>query len=187
MTRIVAGRWKGRTLRTPTGTTTRPTGEKMRAALGNALQSTGALEGAGVLDLYAGTGALGLELVSRGAASLVAVEKDRHALDVLRANVSALAGGNVDVVVEVVAGDVGCAIARLTGRRFDVVLADPPYDLPDVELSAVLRGIVGLLTGGADVIVERSARSGEPDWPAPLEAVRAKRYGDTLLCYGRAQ
>ncbi len=187
MTRIVAGRWKGRTLRTPTGTTTRPTGEKMRAALGNALQATGALEGASVLDLYAGTGALGLELVSRGAASLVAVEKDRHALEVLRANVSALAAGAPDVVVEVVAGDVRGALGRLTGRRFDVVLADPPYDLPDVELIVVLRGIAELLAGGADVVVERSVRSGELDWPTPLEAVRAKRYGDTLLCYGRAQ
>lgn len=187
MTRIVAGRWKGRTLRTAAGTTTRPTGEKMRAALGNALQATGALEGAGVLDLYAGTGALGLELLSRGAASLVAVEKDRTAVQVLRGNVSALVDAGADVDVEVIAGDVGWAVARMVGRRFDVVFADPPYQLPDSELTSVLRGIVGLLAGGADVIVERSLRSGEPDWPAPLEAVRAKRYGDTLLCYGRAQ
>jgi 16S rRNA (guanine966-N2)-methyltransferase len=201
MTRIVAGTWKGRILRAPSGTTTRPTGEKTRAALGNALQATGALQGAAVLDLYAGTGALGLELLSRGAAELVAVENDRKTLDVLRRNVYELmperiprtarsTGPPVDAElvkwVEVIAGDVRATLGKLIGRRFDVVVADPPYDLPTAELGEVLGGLIGLLTGGADIVVERSVRSGEPDWPAPLQAARASRYGDTLLCYGRA-
>lgn len=193
MTRIVSGVWKGRTLRTPAGSTTRPTAEKIRAALGNALEATGVLQGAAVLDLYAGSGALGLELLSRGAHSLVAVENHRRAVEVLRSNVSALIGspdlrqnGADPKTVEVIAGDAGSAVGRLVGRRFDVVVADPPYDLADADLLAVLESLAGLLAGGADVIVERGVRSGEPDWPAPLEAVRAKRYGDTLLCYGRA-
>lgn len=193
MTRIVSGLWKGRTLRTPAGSTTRPTAEKIRAALGNALQAAGVLEGAAVLDLYAGSGALGLELLSRGAHSLVAVEYDRRAVEVLRSNVSALIGspdlqpnGADPKTVEVIAGDAESILGRLAGRRFDVVVADPPYDLPDADLLPVLGSLAGLLVGGADVIVERGVRSGEPDWPTPLEAVRAKRYGDTLLCYGRA-
>ncbi|WP_029135389.1 RsmD family RNA methyltransferase [Nakamurella lactea] len=195
MTRIVAGHWKGRTLRTPSGGTTRPTAEKIRAALGNALQAAGALDGATVLDLYAGSGALGLELLSRGAASLVSVEKDRRALEALRANVAGLTEGTSGrqaaaapgVPVEVLGADVQAALPRLAGRSFDLVVADPPYDLPAAELHAVLAALGPLLAPGAEVVVERSARSGEPDWPAPLIAVRAKRYGDTLLCYGRAQ
>ncbi|HEY4991434.1 MAG TPA: RsmD family RNA methyltransferase, partial [Nakamurella sp.] len=90
MTRIVGGRWRGRRLATPAGGTTRPTSEKVRAALANSLTATGGLVGAAVLDLYAGSGALGLELVSRGAASAVFVERDRAALLALRANVAAL-------------------------------------------------------------------------------------------------
>jgi 16S rRNA (guanine966-N2)-methyltransferase len=183
MTRIVAGIWKGRTLRTPPGSTTRPTAEKIRAALGNALQAAGALEGAAVLDLYAGSGALGLELVSRGAKDLVAVEQDRRALEALRGNVSDLGAGNV----EIVASDVAGALRRLAGRTFDLVVADPPYDLPDAELRAVLAGLAPLLAAGADVSVERSVRDGEPDWQDPIVADRSKRYGDTMLCYGRAQ
>lgn len=204
MTRIVAGQWKGRVLLTPSGTTTRPTGSKIRAALGNALQATGALDGASVLDLYAGTGALGLELLSRGAAELVAVENDHRALQALRGNVSALIGGqerrpftggrstgsSPDAAAgkraDVIAGDARSTLGTLRGRRFDVVVADPPYALPTADLDDLLAGLTGLLTGGADVIVERSARAGEPHWPAPLQLVRTRRYGDTLLCYGRA-
>lgn len=184
MTRIVGGRWRGRTLSTPAGSTTRPTGEKTRAALGNALAATGELEGAAVLDLYAGTGALGLELLSRGAASLVAVEADHAALRALRANIAALDAAGT---ARAVAGDVGPALARLAGagERFDVVLADPPYDLAAEALHSVLAALPPLLSAGADIVVERSARSGEIAWPEPLAAVRVKRYGDTLLCYGR--
>lgn len=184
MTRIGAGEWKGRVLRTPDGTTTRPTGAKIRAALGNALQASGALEGARVLDLFAGSGALGLELLSRGAAALVAVENDRAAVEALRRNVSELV--RPPRTVEVLAMDVAVVVPRLAAGRIDVVVADPPYALPDDELVRLLEALVPVLTPGADVIVERGVRSGEPSWPEPLEGVRAKRYGDTLLCYGRA-
>lgn len=183
MTRIGAGEWKGRVLRTPDGTTTRPTGAKIRAALGNSLQASGALEGARVLDLYAGSGALGLELLSRGAAELIAVENDRAAVEALRCNISELV--RPSRTVEVLAMDVAVAVPRLAHGRIDVVVADPPYALSDDDLLRLLQVLVPVLSPGADVVVERGARSGEPRWPDPLVGIRAKRYGDTLLCYGR--
>ncbi len=185
MTKITAGRWGGRRLLTPSGRTTRPTSERVRAALGNALQATGGLAGARVLDLYAGSGALGIELASRGADQVVLVEQDRAALTAARGNVEALAAGQVQVV----AGDVGGFAARAGGLGpFDVVVADPPYELADADLAAVLLALVraGALAPQADVVVERAARSGVFPWPEPLVGVRERRYGDTQLCYGRA-
>ena len=186
MTRVVGGSWGGRRLVTPAGETTRPTSEKVRAALASSLYSTGGLVGARVLDLYAGSGALGLELVSRGASSAVFVERDRAALAALRENVAAL-GGTGGGGLTVLPGDVAAVAGRLIGP-FDVVVADPPYDLGTDALLDVLTGLLaaGVLAAHADLIVERSVKSGEPGWPPPLEGVRARRYGDTLLCYGRA-
>ena len=194
MTRIVGGLWGGRRLVTPDGETTRPTSEKVRAALASSLTAAGGLDGARVLDLYAGSGALGLELVSRGAASAVFVERDRAALVALRSNVATLhdaaarAGGTA-AAMTVVPGDVAAFVARSAGTGpFDIVVADPPYDL---ATDALLAGYLdlhhhGLLAPHADLILERSRRSGDPVWPSPLEGVRTRKYGDTLLCYGRA-
>ncbi|WP_395725500.1 16S rRNA (guanine(966)-N(2))-methyltransferase RsmD [Nakamurella sp.] len=186
MTRIVAGRWRGRRLAVPKGVTTRPSSERVREALAGSLQATGGLDGARVLDLWAGTGALGLELASRGASSAVFVEKDRMALTALRANVDTFQDA-LGPTLGVVAGDVRTVLPRLTGP-IDIVVADPPYDLPDADVITVLIALVAacVLAEHADLIVERSARSGEVPWPEPLTAVRAKKYGDTLLCYGRA-
>ena len=213
MTRIVGGRWGGRRLVTPAGDTTRPTSEKVRAALASSLTAAGGLEGARVLDLYAGSGALGLELVSRGASSAVLVEQDRAALVALRANVTALGAAsvrdksavraasaigntsNADApTLTVIPGDVAAFATRASGlvpavsSPFDVVLADPPYDLAGEALLAVFLGLhtAGLLAPHAVLVVERSRRAGEPAWPEPLAGVRVKKYGDTLLCYGRA-
>ena len=197
MTRIVGGRWGGRRLVTPAGEITRPTSEKVRAALASSLTATGGLEGARVLDLYAGSGALGLELVSRGASSAVFVEQDRAALVALRANVTALgtastrgpSGGLTAPTMTVVPGDVAAFTARAgTTGPFDVVVADPPYDLAGDALLDILLGLstAGLLAPHADLVLERSRKSGDPVWPEPLASVRVKKYGDTLLCYGRA-
>ena len=184
MTRITAGTYRGRRLQTPPGETTRPTSERVREALANALVAAGGLNGARVLDLYAGSGALGLELLSRGADSLVAVEHERAALVALRANVASL--GAVDV--QVVAADVSSFARTPAGRGFDFVVDDPPYDLPTAELTAIFAALQagGHLNPGADLIVERSKRSGEMVWPEPLVEARTKKYGDTRLCYGRA-
>ena len=214
MTRIVGGRWGGRRLQTPAGETTRPTSEKVRAALASSLTAAGGLEGARVLDLYAGSGALGLELVSRGASSAVFVEQDRAALVALRANLAALGsaslrdksalrsgpaigdgtGASGGPTLTVIPGDVAAFTSRASGlvpassSPFDVVLADPPYELAGAALLAVFLDLhdAGLLASHADLVVERSRRSGEPAWPEPLAGVRVKKYGDTLLCYGRA-
>lgn len=207
MTRIVGGLWGGRRLLTPDGETTRPTSEKVRAALASSLTAAGGLEGAKVLDLYAGSGALGLELVSRGASSAVFVEHDRAALAALRANVATLGTATLGIgtmgvgtmavgsgaaaarpALTIVPGDVAAFVVRAgdTGP-FDIVVADPPYGLATDALLGVLLELHGaeLLAPGADLILERSKRVGEPIWPAPLEGVRTRKYGDTLLCYGR--
>lgn len=181
MTRIVGGRWSGRTLTTPTGTHTRPTSEKVRAALGNTMTSTGALAGACVLDLFAGTGALGLELASRGADRVVFVDDDRAAVAAIRANVATL-GAAAEVVPTSAA-----AYAATAGRRFDIVIADPPYDLSNADLVAILAALVAndRLAPGADIVIERSRRAADLAWPPPLAEQRSKRYGDTLLLFGR--
>ena len=186
MTRIVGGRFGGRRLTTPAGAATRPTGEKVRAALANALTAAGGLDGARVLDLYAGSGAIGLELLSRGARSVVLVDNDHAAIAAIRANVAAL---GVDGAVDVVNGTVAAPRwSQAPADRFDIVVADPPYDVPTEEVTAVLATLwrSGAVAPGADLVVERSVRAGEQSWPEPLTAVRTKRYGDTLLCYGRA-
>ncbi len=188
MTRIVAGRWRGRRLVVPKGVGTRPSAERVREALAGSLQATGGLVGARVLDLWAGTGALGLELASRGASSAVFVEKDRSALATLRTNVDTLHEDGGPTLTVLAADVTAPALTARLGGPFDIVLADPPYDLDGASVQRVLTALVegGVLADHADLIVERSARSGEMSWPEPLTAVRVRKYGDTLLCYGRA-
>lgn len=179
MTRIVAGRAGGRTLRVPAHGT-RPTSERVREALFNALEAAGELDGARVLDLYAGSGALGLEALSRGAAKALFVESDRRAAEALRANVESVGlGGTVRH------GRVESVLAQGVGEPFDLVLADPPYGLPEETLATVLDSLLacGWLDRAGLVIVERAARDGQPPWPEGLRAVRSKRYGDTALFF----
>ncbi len=182
MTRIVGGRWRGRRLVTPKGRAVRPTSEKVRGAIADVLAATGALDGARVLDLYAGSGALGLELASRGAARVVLVERAWAAQRAIRANIELLGAAQVTMVP----GD-AAAYARRPEEAFDIVLADPPYDEPAEKLRGVLTALhaAGGLRPGADVVLEWGARSGEWIWPEPLEAAKVRRYGDTLVCYGR--
>ncbi|MET0863347.1 MAG: 16S rRNA (guanine(966)-N(2))-methyltransferase RsmD [Nakamurella sp.] len=193
MTRIVAGMWGGRRLATPAGERTRPTSEKVRAALASSLTATGGLEGARVLDLYAGSGALGLELVSRGASSAVFVERDRAALVALRSNVETLGRSDPDAGLTVIPGEVTSFLAKAgygsgSVGPFDVVVADPPYDMGSDLLVGMFIALhrSGMLAAHADLVVERSVKSGDRVWPEPLAGVRSRRYGDTLLCYGRA-
>lgn len=187
MLKISGGVWAGRRLVTPAGPVTRPTGEKLRAALANSLAARGALAGARVLDLYAGSGALALEMLSRGAADAILVERDRAAQAAIRANLTSLGltPGRAQLIP---AGVEAFAVRARPGDRFDLVLADPPYELSADELGRVLADLAasGVLDSGADIVIERSSRSADLVWPDPLVGTRTKRYGDSVLWYGRA-
>jgi 16S rRNA (guanine966-N2)-methyltransferase len=175
--RLVAGTHGGRRLRTPAGSGTRPTADRAREGLFSSLQSLLDLEGARVLDLYAGSGALGLEALSRGAAEAVLVEHDGAALAALRANVDDLA-----LPALVVDTDVLAYLAR-PPEPFDLVLLDPPYEL---DVDPVLVLLTPWLAPGAVVVVERRTRGPEPAPPAGLEPLRHRRYGEATLWYFRA-
>jgi 16S rRNA (guanine966-N2)-methyltransferase len=183
VTRIVAGQLGGRRLEVPTAGT-RPTADSTREALFSALTSAlGSFEGVRFLDLFAGSGAIGLEAWSRGAASVVMVESAAPVLAVLRRNVALLA----DDRAVVVAGRAEAVVAHLAAP-FDVVFADPPYALGSAELAATLGTLLerSLIAAGGLVVVERGVRDAW-SWPAGLEPVRDRRYGDAVLWYGRAR
>lgn len=180
MTRIVAGSAGGRRLKVPPKGT-RPTSERVREALFSSLEALMDLDGVRVLDLYAGSGALGFEALSRGAGHATFVESDRRAAEVLKANARELPFRDVLVVNRSAE-----AYAASDGEPFDVVFADPPYAVGDEELAKVLSALVDAarLTAGAVLIVERASRSAEPAWPEGVESLRAKRYGDTAVYWG---
>ncbi|WP_223625134.1 16S rRNA (guanine(966)-N(2))-methyltransferase RsmD [Microbacterium sp. EST19A] len=180
MTRIIAGRARGARLEVP-GSGTRPTSDRVRESLFGALESADAIRGARVLDLYAGSGALGLEALSRGAASTDLVERGRQAAALIRRNAATVvkAGGASAARVHEVA--VHTYLLRATGP-FDLVFSDPPYDLDDEAMTADLVALAPLLSPDALVIVERARRSTPPDFAAAgLELFREKSYGDTAL------
>ncbi|MGY1602998.1 16S rRNA (guanine(966)-N(2))-methyltransferase RsmD [Geodermatophilus sp. SYSU D00815] len=182
MTRVIAGAAGGRRLKVPPSGV-RPTGDRAREGLFNSLGSLLDLDGARVLDLYAGSGALGLEALSRGAAEVVLVESAPRVLPVLRANVAAVGLPGARVL----AGSVPTVVTGPAPAAFDLVLADPPYATPAGEVLGVLRALVGggWLADGAVVVVERSAREQPWEWPTPLTGLRDRRYGEALLRYGR--
>ena len=181
MTRLVAGLAGGRTLAVP-ARGTRPTSERVREALFSRLEHVVGLDGAHVLDLYAGSGALGLEAASRGADRVVLVESDRTAAQVCRRNASSTGLlGRVEVVTDRVERRLG----QLDGDAFDLVLLDPPYALSDDELGGVLGEVVRVVRPGGTVVVERSSRSHGPGWPAGLEPDGDRRYGETHVWFAR--
>jgi 16S rRNA (guanine966-N2)-methyltransferase len=187
VTRIIAGLAGGRRLAVPPGRATRPTSDRAREGLFAAvLAMFGGLERTSVLDLYAGSGAVGLEALSRGAADVVLIESDPGAAQVIRRNIAAVALPGARLVQD----RVGRALRRGPGAAGprDLVFADPPYSTSDDELGKVLAALAdhGWLAGDALVILERDARSGPPPWPEGYATQRSRRYGETLLWYGRA-
>jgi 16S rRNA (guanine966-N2)-methyltransferase len=184
VTRIIAGRAGSLTLEVPDAGT-RPTSDRVRESLFGALESADALRGAAVLDLYAGSGALALEAISRGAASADLVEKSPRAATVVQRNIARVAKSvGRDAAMNVHRSS---AIAYLQTARgpFDLVFIDPPYDLAEHELTHALELLAPLLSPHAVVVVERAKRSPEPTLPAGLIADRMKRYGDTALWWSR--
>jgi 16S rRNA (guanine966-N2)-methyltransferase len=185
VTRIIGGSARGRRLKAPTGERTRPTSDRVREALFSSLDSDlGSLTGLRFLDLYAGSGAVGLEARSRGAGAVTLVEQDRRTAALIRENLRGLGFTQVDVV----AGPVARVLAAPPREPYDVVFLDPPYPLPSERVLADLSALVaqGWLAEGAVVVVERGTRSGELSWPAGLAAARSRRYGETTLWYGHA-
>ncbi|WP_405588433.1 16S rRNA (guanine(966)-N(2))-methyltransferase RsmD [Streptomyces sp. NBC_01190] len=186
MTRVIAGAAGGRRLAVPPGTGTRPTSDRAKEGMFSAWESLrGSLHGARVLDLYAGSGAVGLEALSRGAERVTLVEADPRAARVVRENVSALRLPGADVRA-------ATAEKTVTGpapeEPYDVVFLDPPYDVPDEALREILLTLRtnDWLTPSALVTVERRTRGGEFRWPAGFEAFRSRRYGEATLWYGLA-
>ena len=186
MTRIIGGHAGGRRLQTPKGDLTRPTADRVREALFSSLQSTlGSLSGLRVLDLYAGSGAVGLEAWSRGAAAVTLVERDRRTAATVRANASTLGCR----VARVVTGSVRTVLTDgPADGPFDVVFADPPYATTDDRVAGDLRALVdhGWLAPGAVVVVERPVRGGPVTWPPGLLEDRVRTYGETELASARA-
>ncbi len=178
MTRVIAGAWGGRRLTTPRGSGTRPTSDRVREALFSSLKSElGSFDGLRVLDLYAGSGALGLEALSRGAAHVDLVESGRPAAAAIAANIAAL-----QTRAAVLHRTTVERFLATCSDRYDLVLLDPPYQ---EDPTGVLGGVVGVLATGGLVVVERSARDAFA-WPAGLTGIRDKAYGETRLWYGQA-
>ncbi len=178
VSRIVAGRFGGRRLTVPAGRGTRPTSDRVREALFARLDHLDAIASARVLDLFAGSGALGLEAVSRGAGSAVLVDSDRAAAAACRRNVADL---GLDSSVSV-AARTAAAYLGAEPDEFDLVLLDPPYDLAEPALAGLLARLAeGWLAERALVVVERSRRSAEPNWPAGLLRLDERRYGETTV------
>lgn len=189
MTRIVAGVAGGRRLAVPPAGT-RPTSDRVREALFSALDSEWRAAGRSwstiaVLDLYAGSGALGLEALSRGAAQAVLVERSRSAARVLQANVATVGCPGAVVLVR----DVGqLAATPPPGEPARLVLADPPYDVRAADVARLLAGLLeaGWIAHDAVVVVERPARDGASPLPDGWEETRRRSYGDSALWYGRS-
>lgn len=195
VTRVIAGVAGGRRIAVPAGRDTRPTSDRTREGMFATVHSLlGSLAGSNVLDLYAGSGAVGLEALSRGAAEALMVESDSRAVRVIRENVATLGlpGARVvaDRVERVLRQPYGSASDSRApgGQPFDFVFADPPYAL---EAAAVQRVLVALRTGdwlatGALVCVERSVHGKPLVWPDGYAENRVRRYGDSTLWYGHA-
>lgn len=184
--RVIAGSARGRRLKAPPGQGTRPTSDRVREAMFSSLAPV--LDGAVVLDLFAGTGALGIEALSRGAASAVFVELHAKTAEVLTAN---LTTAGVAGRAQVVRADAASFVIRRPERPFTLVLCDPPYDAPFdgvIDLLAALHAAGGLAPG-ATVVVERDRRdpalADEPDLRGLLAIDRRRSYGDTVLLYLR--
>ncbi|ATD70564.1 MULTISPECIES: 16S rRNA (guanine(966)-N(2))-methyltransferase RsmD [Gordonia] len=181
MTRIIAGELRGRRLRVP-GEGTRPTSDRVRESVFNILDARFDLDGLWVLDLYAGSGALGIEAVSRGAAGATFVDSARKAAAVIGANVQVC---GIASSTTVLTRPVSAYLSSPPERKYDLVFSDPPYAVDASALSEDLTRLAATrLAEDALVVVERSARSTGRIWPAGFEVLVDKNYGDTRVEVG---
>jgi 16S rRNA (guanine966-N2)-methyltransferase len=173
--RIIAGRLKGRRLKAPAWDGLRPTSDQLRETLFNILAPR--IEGARVLDGYAGTGAIGLEAISRGAAHVTFVEQDRRALELIGANLTACAVGEGYTIHR---GDVATVLPGLGAAAFDLILLDPPYDIP--AMTPVLEASARALARDGLVVLEHATRH-QPEHPVSLDPLRQVKSGDSTLTF----
>ncbi len=178
MTRIIAGEVGGRKLTVPRSGT-RPTSDRVREAIFSRLDHADALRGAHVLDLFAGSGALGIEALSRGAAAATFVEFATPAVRVIESNIKKVGLGARATVVR----ERALAYLKRTHAKWNVALVDPPYDIAEGDLSPVLEELVTHLTEHATVVLEVSSRRSTLQWPGGLEVVRSKAYGETTVYF----
>lgn len=185
VTRIIAGLARGRRLRTPQGAATRPTTDRVREALFSSLDARlGSLEGLRFLDVYAGSGAVGLEARSRGASAVVLIEADRSTAALIKDNARALDIGKVLVL----SGRAERFAAEpAPDGPFDVAFFDPPYSMPSARVQQLITDMLAAswFSGGGVLVVERPRRDEGWQWPELIHAVQSKRYGETVLWYGR--
>jgi 16S rRNA (guanine966-N2)-methyltransferase len=185
MTRIIGGAARGRRIAVPRGAATRPTSDRVREALFSSIEAwCGSLSGLRFLDLYAGSGAVGLEAWSRGAGVVSLVEQDRRTAALISSNASSLGFHRADVR----ATSVIAALGRQPTAPYDVAYLDPPYPLPDADVVGALEAMLrnGWLVPGALVVVERSARGADLAWPEGYTQAKSRSYGDSALWYGHA-
>jgi 16S rRNA (guanine966-N2)-methyltransferase len=191
VSRIIAGVAKGKTLRVPKGVATRPTTDRVREAVFSTLAAwasrdagtgpaTAQLESLAFLDLYAGSGAMGLEAASRGAARVTLVENNPVAAALIKDNAA-----SISLQAGVVVAGVERFLSARTPEPFDIVFLDPPYEIPSETVAKVVGTLVtkGWLAAGGVIVVERSGRSAEPQWPGRLRVHDVKRYGETSVFF----
>ena len=182
--RVIGGHDRGRRLRAPRGLRTRPTADRVRETLFDILGP--AVAGARVLDLFAGTGAVGIEALSRGAARVVLVERDQSALRALRANLAAL--GASRAAARVMAGDVLHVLPELGAQEgpFDFVFVDPPYATALAGRTLEALAAARICRDGTEVVVQHSTRTVLPVVPGLTAHRRPRQFGDTALTFLRA-
>jgi 16S rRNA (guanine966-N2)-methyltransferase len=183
MTRIIGGNFRGRSIKVPDAET-RPTSSRVREAIFSSVEhAVSGLDDLRVLDLFSGSGAFGIESISRGAAEAVLIEKDLRAADTLHTNVANFGIKNARVVI----ADAFTDVAQKSGRgTFDVVFIDPPYSFEDQDVDTLIANLVqnDWLNEYAVIVVERGSRS-QVQWPDSVEELRKKVYGDTSIWYGQ--
>jgi len=183
MTRIIGGDFRGRSIKVPDAET-RPTSSRVREAIFSSVEhAVSGLDDLRVLDLFSGSGAFGIESISRGAAEAVLIEKDLRAADTLHTNIANFGIKNARVVI----ADAFSEVAQKSGRgTFDVVFIDPPYVFEDQDVNLLISNLVAndWLNDYALIVVERGSRS-QVQWPESVEELRKKVYGDTSIWYGQ--
>ncbi|MCL2581224.1 MAG: 16S rRNA (guanine(966)-N(2))-methyltransferase RsmD [Streptosporangiales bacterium] len=187
MSRVIAGAAGGRRLAVPPGQSTRPTSDRAREGLfGTVLSELGTLDGRHVLDLYAGSGAVGLEALSRGAESVILVESDARAASVIKSNIRAVDLPGARVVTSRAEKFLSGPAPEKPQNRFDLMFADPPYAVTAEAITKILTMLAGggWLADEALIVVERATRSGALDWPPGYTAGKSRRYGEATFWYG---